>query len=75
ADVHIPRVDFIGNLIMGDEDRDFLEKELGKAPIAFFPDSTAIRMAERREQPLVDIDPHAQGAPQLLMETLLKNNL
>ncbi len=72
SDVKIPKIDFIGNLIMDEEDKNFLTKGLGKTPIAFFPDSQAIRMAEREEQALIDIDPEVDDAPRQLMEEILK---
>jgi len=69
-DVRIPRVDFIGNLIKDDKDREFLTEGLGVAPIAFFADSQAIRDAERAEIPLTNIPLPAEDAPRLLMEAL-----
>jgi CO dehydrogenase maturation factor len=71
-DVKIPRIDFIGNLIKDERDRQFLIEGLGVAPIAFFADSQAIRKAERDEIPLTHISAPAENAPQLLMEALTR---
>jgi CO dehydrogenase maturation factor len=69
-DVKIPRIDFVGNLITDEADRQFLTEGLGVAPIAFFGDSQAIRDAERAETPLTHIADPAAHAPRLLMEAL-----
>lgn len=69
-DVRIPRIDFIGNLIKDDKDREFLTEGLGVAPIAFFADSQAIRDAERSEIPLPHVPAPAEDTPRLLMEAL-----
>ena len=71
-DVKIPRIDFIGNLIKNERDRQFLSEGLGITPIAFFADSQAIREAERDEIPLTHISTPAEDAPQLLMEALTR---
>ena len=71
-DVKIPRIDFIGNLIKNERDRQFLSEGLGITPIAFFADSQAIREAERDEIPLTHISTPAENAPQLLMEALTR---
>jgi len=71
-DVRIPRIDFIGNLIKDESDRQFLTEGLGVAPIAFFADSQAIRKAERDETPLTHIPAPAENAPQLLVEALTR---
>lgn len=46
---------FVGNKVEDQEDQDFLKKGLGEEPIAFFPNSNAIRKAERSAQPLTTI--------------------
>ena len=43
----IPRISFVGNLVMADDDRAFLAEALGEQPLACFPDSAAIRKTER----------------------------
>ncbi|MBC8208529.1 MAG: AAA family ATPase [Desulfobulbaceae bacterium] len=70
-DVHIPRISFVGNLIEEDDDRAFLSQGLGEAPIAFFPNSQAIRKAERNNTALITIDPEVSNAPKQIIETLL----
>jgi len=71
-DVKIPRIDFIGNLIKDEQDREFLTAGLGVAPIAFFVDSQAIREAERTETPLTHLPVPAEDAPRLLMEAITR---
>jgi len=71
-DVKIPRIDFIGNLIKNERDRQFLSEGLGVSPITFFADSQAIREAERDEIPLTHISTPAENAPQLLVEALTR---
>ncbi|MEK6201396.1 MAG: AAA family ATPase [Desulfobulbaceae bacterium] len=71
-DVKIPRIDFIGNLIKNERDRQFLSEGLGITPIAFFADSQAIREAERDEIPLTHIPVLAEDTPRLLMEALIR---
>jgi CO dehydrogenase maturation factor len=70
-DVKIARIDFVGNLIRDEKDRDFLSEGLGVVPIAFFADSQAIRDAERAEIPLTHISAPAEDTPQLLMKALI----
>lgn len=69
-DVRIPKIDFVGNLIRDDQDRAFLSEGLGRAPIAFFADSSVIRDAERTEIPLTHLAAPAEEAPRLLMDAL-----
>jgi len=71
-DVKIPKISFVGNLITDDEDKSFLEKGLGILPIAFFPNSQAIRKAERQEIPVNTLENVADGAPLILMQTITK---
>lgn len=70
-DVKIPRISFVGNLIEDNDDRTFLSQGLGEEPIAFFPNSQAIRKAERGNTPLITIDPEVNSAPQQVMRILL----
>ena len=70
-DVKIPKVFFVGNLIEDQEDKDFLYRELGEEPIAFFPNAPAVRRAERKEQAIVDISEDLAEAPQLLLQKIL----
>ncbi len=69
-DVKIPKINFIGNLIKNEQDRQFLVDNLTLSPIAFFTDSQAIREAERDETPLTRIAAPADNAPRLLMGAL-----
>jgi CO dehydrogenase maturation factor len=69
-DVRIPQVYFVGNLIQSADDRAFLSKELGEEPIAFFPDSSAVRQAERAEQPVITVSEGLEDAPRLLLTKL-----
>jgi CO dehydrogenase maturation factor len=70
-DVGIPRVYFVGNLVQDQDDEKFLEQELGERPIVFFPDSTAVRRAERAEQAIVTISEGLNDAPGQLVRMLL----
>ncbi len=67
-DVRIPRVSFVANLIRDDEDKQFLIDALGEAPVAFFPDSSTIRRAERADQAIVELEDDLTGAPAQLFQ-------
>ena len=71
-DVGIPRVCFLGNLVQDQDDVQFLEQELGEKPLVCFPDSQAIRRAERSEQAVLTITEGLQNIPEQLAEKLLK---
>lgn len=71
-DVQIPRVLFVGNLVRDEEDRQFLTSALGESPVAFFPDSEAIRRAERSETAIIDLKDGLEDAPQQLLQTVLE---
>jgi len=47
-DVRIPKVSFVGNSILAPEDVGFIESMLDAPLIASFPDSSEVRLAERR---------------------------
>ncbi len=51
----IKEIHFVGNLVQDEEDKQFLTDTLGEAPIAFFPDSTAIRKTERSGMPITNV--------------------
>ena len=51
-DVRIPKVSFVGNSILGTEDESFIAEMLNEPLIASFPDSPAVRGAERRGTPI-----------------------
>ncbi|MDU9049160.1 MAG: AAA family ATPase [Candidatus Electrothrix sp. Rat3] len=69
--VGIPRVYFVGNLVQDEQDEQFLEQELGERPVVFFPDSKAVRRAERAEQAIVTINEGLNDAPEQLVRMLL----
>ena len=69
-DVKIPKISFVGNLVAAEEDKIFLEEGLAIRPIAFFPNSQAIRKAERQEIPINTLDQPAGKAPTALMQAL-----
>jgi len=71
-EVQIPNIFFVGNLVRNEEDRQFLEDGLGVRPIALFPDSQAIRNAERKESPITGIDAELNDAPRQLVQSLLE---
>ncbi len=73
-DVGIPRVYFVGNLVQDQEDEQFLEKELGERPVAFFPDSKAVRHAERAEQAVITVCEGLNDAPDQLLQYILANS-
>ncbi len=69
-DVKIPRVLFVGNLVQDEEDRQFLTDSLGEAPVAFFPDSSTIRRAERAETAIIDLEEGLENAPGQLLQAV-----
>lgn len=68
-DSGIPRIAFVGNLVQDQGDEDFLLAGLGEKPVAFFPDSRAIRLAERDGQPVTGATDILE-APQMLVKYL-----
>ncbi|MFH7319457.1 P-loop NTPase [Desulfurivibrio sp. D14AmB] len=50
----IKNISYVGNLVQDSEDRQFLREGLREEPIAFFPDSRAIRRAERSGAAVVE---------------------
>ncbi len=48
----IPRISFVGNLVVDNDDQAFLAESLGQPPLACFPDSSAIRKTERAGLPI-----------------------
>lgn len=54
-DVGIPRISYVGNLVRDAEDKQFLVDSLGVRPLACFPDSEALRKAERQRTPITKI--------------------
>ncbi len=68
GEVQIPNISFVGNLVQDEEDKNFLEEGLDVRPIAFFPDSSAVRKAERNETPVINIDDQLEDAPLKLIK-------
>jgi CO dehydrogenase maturation factor len=67
SEAGIPRVYFVGNLVEDADDELFLSEALGEPPIAFFPNSAAIRKAERSGQAITgDIEDSKKAAKKLL---------
>lgn len=70
SDVGIPKISFVGNLIADEEDKDFLIQGLPSPPIAFFPDSAAIRRSERNGEPIVSVSDELNNAPAEIIKAL-----
>ena len=66
----IPKIAFVGNLIQDEDDINFLKEALGEMPAALFPDSAAIRKAERNGEPLTRIPEQVADAPENLANFL-----
>jgi CO dehydrogenase nickel-insertion accessory protein CooC1 len=66
----IPKIAFVGNLIQDEDDINFLKEALGEMPAALFPDSAAIRKAERNGEPLIKIPEQVADAPENLANFL-----
>ncbi|RUM40789.1 MAG: hypothetical protein DSY70_02905 [Desulfobulbus sp.] len=73
-DVRIPRVFFVGNQIEDEEDRTFLIDALGEPPVAFFPNSSTIRKAERSATPVTAIADTLENAPAELLKAVLEES-
>ncbi|MGW8160792.1 MAG: ATP-binding protein [Desulfobulbales bacterium] len=67
----IPKISFVGNLVQDEDDVNFLQEALGEMPVAFFPDSPAIRKAERSGRPLTELSSQVTDAPEKLVRFLL----
>ena len=70
-DVEIPIISFVGNKVADDEDKEFLINGLPEVPVAFFPDSKAIRKAERDEVAITSVDGAADQAPGTLLNAIM----
>jgi CO dehydrogenase maturation factor len=67
----IKAISFIGNLVEDEGDRAFLQAGLATAPVAYFPNSAAIRNRERQGAPLdIDADPKASRAARAVLTHL-----
>ena len=69
-DVRIPKISFVGNLVQDEDDKIFLTEGLGMSPAAFFPDSPAIRKAERNGKAIINISDMLKHAPEQLLHAL-----
>lgn len=69
-DVRIPRILYVANMIRDEEDKLFLQKELGEEPVAFFPDAASIRAAERAETAVSRVEDSLDGAPEALLAAI-----
>lgn len=72
-EVEIPNISFIGNLVEDDEDEQFLRDNLENAPIVCFPNAKAIRKAERRGVPIIEVREDVDEPARKLAEMLTKN--
>jgi CO dehydrogenase maturation factor len=69
-DSGIPKISFVGNLVMDDDDKQFLQEALGEAPAAYFPESSVVKKAERNGQPLTEVADQVPEAPEDLVAYL-----
>ncbi len=70
-EVQIPNIFFVGNLVKDDEDKQFLLDSLAIEPIGYFPDSKAIRRAERNEEAVVTVSEELNNAPADIVGALM----
>ncbi len=70
TEVRIPKISFVGNLVQDEADQQFLREGLGEEPIAFFPDSPAIRTAERSETAVTSVEDQFNDAPLELVKAV-----
>jgi CO dehydrogenase nickel-insertion accessory protein CooC1 len=70
GDVGIGSVHFVGNRVVDKEDEDFLSKELGEEPFAFFPDYPAISKSERQGEPITELLDQVQDQVKKLLAVL-----
>lgn len=70
-DVRIGRISFVGNLVADEADRLFLRENLGAEPLVCFPESPAVRKAERTERSLLSLEDGVGDAPAELVRQLL----
>lgn len=71
-EARIADISFVGNLVHDQEDIDFLTSSLGEAPIAFFPDSLAIRKTERAGKPITKAVSEVEDVCQQLVSHLVQ---
>lgn len=70
-EVRIGHISFVGNLVADEGDRVFLRENLGVEPLVCFPESPAVRRAERTDQPLLALEDRLDDAPAELVRRLL----
>jgi CO dehydrogenase maturation factor len=68
GEVKIPKVSFVGNLIAGKADEEFLTRELPTPPIAYFQNSEEVKMMERSEQPIESVAGQFAAALEKIVE-------
>ncbi len=67
----IKDISFIANMVENEDDRQFLKAGLPKAPVAYFPNSQAIRQGERCDEAVkLHADPEAAAAARKVIEYL-----
>ena len=69
-DVRIPKISFVGNLVQSDNDERFLASQLGEPPAVSYPESPAIKEAERNGLPLTAVTGHMEGISDKLIRYL-----
>ena len=69
-DSGIPKISYVGNLVQDEDDKKFLQEALGEIPAAYFPDSSAVKKAERNEKPLTEVADQISEAPAKLVDFL-----
>lgn len=71
-DVRIPRISFIGNLVQNEDDEAFLATFLNDPPAASYPESAAIKEAEREGRPLPAVAGQLEAISEKLTQYLLQ---
>jgi CO dehydrogenase maturation factor len=70
-DSGIPAISFVGNKVIDEYDQQFLTDSLGETPIAFFPDSAAIKKTERAGSPITNVLPEVEEATGAILGHLM----
>ena len=73
-DAGIRNISFVGNLVQGPDDRDFLTEALGAPPVACFPDSALVRKTERAGRPVITAFAEVQQAARETFAAILKED-
>jgi CO dehydrogenase maturation factor len=69
-DSGIPKISFVGNLVLDDDDKKFLQEALGEMPAAYFPDSSVVKKAERNGKPIIEVADQVPESPAELVTYL-----